>query len=83
MPDAALEKVRECLTTALPETFDADDSEDVVLVGYVIVAEWADTGGRRWLTLTAGDINDEEPAEWTIGGWLQHAMNGGTEAEEE
>jgi hypothetical protein len=47
----------------------------VFLVGYTIVAEWAGIEGRRWLTHTAGDLNDEGPPIWTVKGWLCHSLD--------
>jgi len=80
----SLQEIRHGLAEQVPATWE-DDGEEAVLVGYVIVAEWAGTEGKRWLTATAGDINDEEPAPWTVKGWLGHALDNaeGDEAEDE
>lgn len=70
-----LKPIREALQEHVPGTWAEDEQEDVVLVGYVVVCEWAGTEGRRWLTQTPGSIDDGEPAPWTVKGWLGHALD--------
>jgi hypothetical protein len=68
-----LPKLRE----ALQSTVNHEDEEfdGAVLTGYVVIAEWAKPDGTRWLTKTAGDLNDEGPGVWTVKGWLYHALD--------
>lgn len=59
----------------LADGADAPESELGVLTGYVVIAQWRGADGGEWLTKTAGDINDEPPAIWTVKGLLYHALD--------
>lgn len=67
-----LAELRELLQDHL--TTQEDCTELGVLRGYVVLAEWSDSDGLQWITSTAGDINDDAPAIWTVKGWLYHAL---------
>lgn len=64
------------LREALQQSINHDDPQfdGAMLTGYVVVAEWAMPDGERWLTKTAGDLNDDGPSIWTVKGWLCHAL---------
>jgi hypothetical protein len=62
------------LRTSLQEHLPNPGDDLGVLTGYVVIAQWNAGDGSEWLTKTAGDINDDGPAIWTIKGWLYHAL---------
>lgn len=67
------------LREALQRVVGDDAVPDKVLTGYIVVAEWSGADGERWLTQTAGDVNDEGPPVWTVEGWLWHALQSARE----
>lgn len=64
------------IRSALQRTINHDDEEfdGAILTGYVVIAEWHKPDGSKWLTKTAGDLNDDGPPLWTVKGWLAHAL---------
>lgn len=73
--DEKLSAVREALVEPLRESAAPSDIDGAVLTGYVVIAEWSDATGRKWITKTAGDINDDGPPTWTVAGWLKYAID--------
>lgn len=66
--DVVFESVQESAQTD-------EDLEGAVLVGYVTVAEWSDSSGKRWLSTFTRDISGEAPPIWTVKGWLYYALH--------
>ena len=66
-----LRRIREALEGPVREYAEVEG----VLTGFVVLAEWSAPDGQRWITKTAGDVNDEGPAIWTVKGWLYHALD--------
>lgn len=57
------------------DLFCEDDNVDAaVLTGFVIVCEWIDNKGRRWLSRAAGDGSGGSPPEWQVDGYLHNAL---------
>ncbi|MCR4340788.1 MAG: hypothetical protein NUW01_12980 [Gemmatimonadaceae bacterium] len=61
---------------------DLDDAS-AVLVGWTLVAEWVDTGGKRWLTKTSADASGDPLPTWTEAGYLHESLNGDWPTREE
>jgi hypothetical protein len=52
-----------------------DELEDAVLVGWVLVSEWMDPTGERWLSKMSGSNGgDSGPTRWTERGYLHEAL---------
>jgi hypothetical protein len=68
-----LRSIREGLAETVNQDLE-DFADGAILTGYVVIAEWSTTDGQRWITKTAGDLNDEGPPVWTVEGWLWHAL---------
>jgi hypothetical protein len=66
-----LRHLREAIEPAIREHADMEG----VLTGFVVIAEWSEPDGDRWITKTAGDLNDDGPPIWTVKGWLYHALD--------
>lgn len=49
-----------------------------VLQGWVVVYEWAEMDGKRWLHVVVGSdrSSDHYITEWQISGYLHEALNG-------
>jgi len=71
-----VETVRKTLAEAIQSTHDSDDSlEGAVLVGFVVVAEWMDPEGKRWLSSSDGSGNGEEGlVTWQTRGYLSERL---------
>lgn len=67
-----LREIREALEQPIRNYADLDGA---MLVGWVVLGEWSDPEGERWITKTAGDVNDANPPIWTVKGWLYHALD--------
>lgn len=64
------------LRQALQDYAPADPAADNgVLKGYVVIGVWSTADGDEWMTLVAGNINDETPPVWDIKGWLTHTLD--------
>lgn len=52
--------------------------EPCVLSGFVVVYEWAEMDGKRWLHVLVGSdqSSDHYITEWQISGYLHEALNG-------
>jgi hypothetical protein len=52
--------------------------EPCVLQGFVVIYEWAEMDGKRWLhVLTGSDRSSNHYiTEWQISGYLHEALNG-------
>jgi hypothetical protein len=65
---------------AIAETLIAINSRDEprVLSGFVVVYEWAEMDGKRWLHVLVGSdrSSDHYITEWQINGYLHEALNG-------
>lgn len=49
--------------------------EGSVLVGWVLVAEWSDEEGERWLSRLSGSGGgDHSPPRWQVEGYMNHAL---------
>lgn len=68
-----LPKLREALQATLNQ--EDEEFDGAVITGYVVIAEWSTADSSRWLTTTAGDLNDDGPPIWTVNGWLYHVLN--------
>ena len=51
-----------------------DDVDAAVLTGFVIVCEWIDDKGRRWMSRAAADVWGGSPPEWQVDGYLHNAL---------
>lgn len=51
------------------------DIESAFLLGYVVLAEWMDADGTRWLTRNAGNGQGEFIPAWQLNGYLNEALN--------
>ena len=57
------------------DVFHEDDNVDAaVLTGFVILCEWMDDKGRRWLSRAAGNGSGESLSEWQVDGYLHNAL---------
>lgn len=66
---------REALHAAIQTTAaKQDDLEGSALVGWVLVAEWMDGEGKKWLSRITGDPNGNAGPEWQIQGYLHNAL---------
>lgn len=54
--------------------WDPDDGK--VIVGWVVVCEWLDGDGKRWLSLNSGNADGEELPNWTRDGYLHEGLYG-------
>ena len=55
--------------------------ERSVLVGWVVVAEWAGVDGTRTLTRMSGTPGGTAPPEWQTRGYLHEALFGNSNSE--
>lgn len=52
-----------------------DELDDALLVGWVLVAEWMDPEGDRWLSKVSGTNGGEDsPNSWTERGYLHEVL---------
>lgn len=67
----------------LPE-LDGDLPDAAYLVGWVVLAEFADPDGSRWWCTRRGtDGGDCDLMPWTEKGYLRHALDGWLDPEDE
>ena len=67
----------EGLHDAIEASQDGNDRlEQSVLVGWVVVAEWAGVDGTRTLTRMSGTPGGAIPPEWQARGYLHEALFG-------
>lgn len=59
------------------------DIEAGFLIGYVVVAEWIDSEGNRWLTRRSATGQGEYIPAWQMRGYLNEALNHWPELEPE
>lgn len=54
------------------------NDEPSVVQGFVVVYEWAQMDGKRWLHVIVGSdrSSDHYITEWQINGYLHEALNG-------
>lgn len=60
---------------AVAAGFDDGGPEHAVLLGYVLVAEWAANDGNRWLTRKTGDAFGHTLPVWTTKGYLIDSLD--------
>lgn len=71
----------EKVKTPLAEIFDAlqtnrpPDCDESVLVGYVVVSEWVDGDGVRYLTKIAADATGSPMVSWQERGYMNEVLN--------
>ena len=46
----------------------------IVCTGWVVVAEFMDPQGGKWLTVNTGDASNERLTDWAADGMLRHGM---------
>ncbi len=46
-----------------------------ILTSWVVVAEWMDDKGQRWLSKNNGDAAGETMTKWAVNGFLHEALN--------
>jgi hypothetical protein len=63
------------LADALSEALIPETTDERLLVNYVVVAEWVDMEGQRWLTRHDGDASGTRLPEWTAQGLLHNALH--------
>jgi hypothetical protein len=66
LSDPSREAIHEALQEHMPR------GEDALLTGWVIVAEWVDHEGERWLSKG----HAASTSSWTAKGMLHEALNG-------
>ena len=53
------------------------DLEGSVLTGWVLISEWSDPEGQRWLSRLSGSgMGESSPPPWQQQGYLWNALNG-------
>lgn len=69
--------VRKRLHDSIQGTNDQDDEvQGAVLIGFVVVGEWMDSEGGRWLTRMDGTNGGEAAlTTWQSQGYLHNALN--------
>lgn len=67
---------RDVVAETLVEISPSD--EPSVLQGFVVVYEWAEMSGKRWLHVLVGSDRSSEHyvTDWQISGYLHEALNG-------
>lgn len=53
---------------------DDEDLNGAALMGWVLVSEWMDGTGSRWLTRLSSDAQGESPPEWQVRGYLHEFL---------
>ncbi len=62
--------------------FDEDGRDDDglpergMLIGWVIVAEWAGTDGFLWLSMNSSDASGRQLPSWRAAGYLHEGLHG-------
>ena len=73
----------EIVFRAVQSTHESDDDlEGSALVGIVLVAEWLDPSGKRWLSRLSFGPNDEGLTTWQVNGYLHEALHNWPEDDE-
>lgn len=75
MPDNDPENT-EIAETIQQTASDDDELDGAVLVGYVMIAEWVDPSGERWLSQRTWSPSGPPPM-WTVKGWLHEQLYSG------
>ena len=52
------------------------DLETSVCTGWILITEWMDSRGMRWLSRVSGDAAGENLIHWTANGLLHEALYG-------
>lgn len=52
-----------------------DDGTESILTGWVVVAEWMDEKGGRWLSKNTGDAAGDTLTKWGMNGFLHEALH--------
>lgn len=52
-----------------------DDGETSLLIGFVVVAEWARSDGTRWLSMMDSDAAGAPIVSWQKNGYLYEALH--------
>jgi hypothetical protein len=70
------ETPRKRVWDAMQDSTDGDEEiHGAILTGFVLVAEWMDGDGQRWLSLLHGSNGGESDApEWQRQGYLHNAL---------
>ena len=53
---------------------DDDELDGAVLVGWVMISEWVDPAGERWLSQRVWSPAGPPP-QWTVKGWLYEQLS--------
>lgn len=74
---------RKSIHEAIQDTNDSSpDLEGSVLTGWVLISEWSDPEGRRWLSRLSGNAGGESsPPSWQIEGYMFNALHSWPEEE--
>ena len=59
----------------LSEVIQEHDQIGGVLVGWVLVSEWMDLEGRRWLSRVHANADGSTLPEWQLNGYLHNALH--------
>jgi hypothetical protein len=57
--------------------------KNAVATAFVVVAEWMDEGGSRWLTMSSGNAAGDDLPTWTIAGLLHSSLYDGFPEQDE
>lgn len=65
------------IARAIQATNGDDEIEGALLLGFVVVAEWAAPNDIRWLSRLAGTGDGERGRvpSWTVAGWLHECLH--------
>ncbi len=67
-------RIGEAIQADAPELDELDQT--AICTGWVVVAEWMDTKGARWLSKNSGDAAGEGLTSWSMNGMLHEALVG-------
>ena len=73
--------VRDYLHRSIQDTTTLDDNpgdslNGAHLMGWVVIAEWMDPNGERWISMGSADATGEDrAADWQVKGYLTHALH--------
>ncbi len=59
-----------------PPQDDEGESKECMIMKFLVVAEWIDNDGIRWLTKYGANGNGEVLAEWDVKGMAHEALFG-------
>lgn len=63
------------LANAIAEKTEEGEMDSPLLLGFVVVAEWMDVEGTRFLTKRSGSGQGEALPQWSVRGYLNEALN--------